>query len=180
MSQAVADAVKHLPRIAVNTTYELARDAEVIYASDAPWWQSNPGALECAGLKASVELRQGIAPVLPAGVQVLRNTGTVGFDATPGCLRTQNNSGGAAIHVAAQAGAARILLLGFDMRGGRWHGKGRTKPETYGRWVAMMGALAAALRARRVEVLNCTRGSALRCFPIASLDAALEWERVAA
>ena len=176
MSQAVADRVRHLPRIAINTTYRLAPDADVIYASDSMWWLRHPDALECPGIKTTVEAVRGIAPNVPAAVKVLHNTGREGYDPNPGCVRTLLNSGGVGIQIAAHAKAARILLLGFDMRGGHWHGQherplGNPGVALFGRWIALMRTLA---RAIPVEVLNCTPDSALDCFPLVALDDALD------
>ncbi len=182
MSQAVADAVRHLPRIAVNTTYQLARDAEVVYASDATWWAKHPEAALGPGIKASIELVPRHAPKFPYDVVVLRNTGVQGFDPDPACLRTTGNSGGCAIQIAVHARAARILLLGFDMRGGHWHGphpKGLSNPSS---GFLERSAAAIARMARMitgVEIINCTPGSALRCFPMMSLDEALSVELAA-
>lgn len=183
MSQAVADRVRHLPRIAINDTYRLAIDAEVIYASDSMWWRMSPQALDCRGIKATVEAVRGIAPNVDDRVRVLRNSGREGFDPHPAHVRTLCNSGGTAIQIAVHAKAARILLLGFDMHGGHWHAPherplGNPGPASFRRWIAHLAGMAKALPAG-VEVLNCTPGSALTCFQVASLDDALA-EREAA
>jgi hypothetical protein len=176
MSQAVADRVRHLPRIAINSTYRLAPDADVIYASDSMWWQRNPEALQCAGIKACVEAVRDIPPNVPDAVRVLRNTGREGFDPNPGCVRTLLNSGGVGIQIAVHARAARILLLGFDMRGGHWHPQherplGNPGAALFARWIGYINGLSRQLT---VEVLNCTPGSALTCFPVVSLEDALD------
>jgi len=178
MSQAVADRVRHLPRIAINDTYRLAIDAEIVYASDSMWWRMNPQALECRGIKATVEAVRGIAPNVDDRVRVLRNSGRDGFDPHPGHVRTNCNSGAVGIQIAAHARAARILLLGFDMRGGHWHAPherplGNPGPASFRRWIAHITGLAKALPAG-VQVLNCTPGSALTCFPMATLDDVIE------
>jgi len=182
MSQAVADSVRHLPRIAVNTTYQLAPDADVLYACDSKWWRANPEALACPGLKVALEPMPGELPNVPPDVRVLRNSGGEGYDPRPGYLRTLSNSGGQAIQVAAKSGAARILLLGFDMHGGHWHEPhklGNPRDKTYDRWISRMAGLALAMKNLGVEVLNCTPGSRLRCFPMRVLEDAIA-ERVAA
>ncbi len=170
MSQSVADSVRHLPRITVNTTYLLARDAEIIYACDAVWWAKYPDALDGPGLKVAMEAVPGTYPPTPDAVSILRNSGRTGFEPNPWALRTLNNSGAQAIQVAAHAGAARILLYGFDLRGEHWHGphpRGlvNQKASSLARWVTLYRGLAEALAARGVEVINCTPGSALDCFP---------------
>ncbi len=170
MSQAVADAVESsdLPAIAVNSTWRLAPWADMLYAADPEWWHhpDNRAALAFDGLRVSCQ------PV--AGVHQLRNSGTDGFDPDPAAVRTGGNSGYQALHVAVHAGAARVLLCGFDMGGTHWHGKHptplrETLSETYGRWIQRFDALAPVLKERGVNVVNCTPGSALRCFRVADL-----------
>ncbi len=173
MSQAVADRVAHLPRVVVNSTYRLAPDADVIYAGDAKWWNANQQALDCSGIKASVEIHPGIIPRdMPAGVCILRNGGRDGFDPNPGIVRTYANSGAVALQIAVHARAARVLLLGFDYRGEHWHGKhqrslGNPSAEYLAKCVVRFRTLAKYLRA---EVLNCSPDSALDCFPKAILE----------
>lgn len=173
MAQAVADQVHEagIPAIAVNNTFRLAPWAWMLYAADPEWWKANPDALKFDGIKASCgdQIK---------GVYRLRNTGKEGFDPDPGAVRTGGNSGYQAVHIAAHAGASRILLCGFDMKGGHWHPEHEsplrtTHMDTYGVWALSFEALAAEMRARKIEVLNCaspTNLSALTCFPMVSLD----------
>jgi hypothetical protein len=169
MSQESADLVRHLPRIAVNSTYRLAPDADVIYAGDAKWWNANPEALACPGLKASIEIRPGVVPAdMPTGVRVFRNTGRDGFDPSGG-LRTLGNSGAQALQIAVHSKAARVLLLGFDYRGEHWHGPhprslGNPTVRYLAKCVVRFRSLARSLPAG-VDVLNCSPESALDCFP---------------
>lgn len=181
MSQAMADRVRDFPRIAINSTYKLASDADVIYASDSMWWQCNPEAVKCPGIKVTVEAVRGIPPNVPDAVRVLRNTGREGFDPNPGCVRTLLNSGGVGIQIAAHARATRILLLGFDMHGGHWHPQherplGNPGAALFARWIGCINGLSRQLT---IEVLNCTPGSALKCFPVVSLDEALSMQEAA-
>ena len=103
-------------------------------------------------------------------------------------IRTGGNSGYQAVHIAAQAGARRILLCGFDMsadRGAHWHGEHQhplreTGPATFQRWIDYFPTLVNALAARGVKVLNCTPGSRLKCAPLVSLETALAGDLVEA
>jgi len=164
MSSMVAESVRDLPCIAVNNTFRLAPWAGVIYAHDAQWWEhpSNKDAHKAPGLKIGCEPTP--------GVFTLRNTGWEGFDPDPSCIRVAGNSGYQAVHLAMHASASRILLLGFDMKGGHWHG-----PHPYSlsnpidafftRWVQRFATLVPAARQMGVEIINCTPGSAIECFP---------------
>lgn len=165
MTPAVAEAVRAagIPAIVVNTTHRLAPWADLLYAADEAWWMhpDNRDALQFAGLKVSV----GVVP----GVLRLRNGGNVGFDPDPQSLRTGGNSGYQALHIAVHAGAARVLLCGFDLRGCHWHGPHpaplrKTEPDVYTRWRERYATLLPALAERGVDVANVTPGSALSCF----------------
>jgi len=158
MSQAVADSVRGRARvIVVSDAYRLAPWAEALVSSDKAWWAAHPEAFEFTGRKFS-------------GIRV------------PGCetvhrtppLRSGSNSGLLACDLAMQLGAARILLLGFDMQGSHFFGPHpeplkNTKPERFAGFRAQF----AKWQPRGVKVFNCTPGSALRCFPSSTLEAAL-------
>lgn len=167
-----------IPAIVVNNTFQLAPWAELLYAADYEWWKHTPGALQFEGLKVSVCPPAGIHnPFL--GVHLLRETGKNGFDPDPSCIRTGRNSGYQAVHFAAQAGAKCILLCGMDFRNGHWHPEHAaplrtTHPDYYDIFRAHFQTLVDPLAERGIEVLNCTPGSALRCFPFADLAEVLE------
>lgn len=176
MTPAVAALVQrsNASSLAINNTWELAPWADVLYAADATWWTVHAQtALKFAGIKVtaheSVPYRQ---------VMELRNTGKEGFDPDPSAVRTGGNGGYTGVHIAAHGGAARILLCGFDMRGTHWHGP-HPKPlrstgaHTFRKWIRRFETLAPELKARGIEVLNCTPGSALKCFPFMDLEEAL-------
>lgn len=149
MSQALADSVRHLPRVAVSNAYTLAPDAEALASTDGTWWRHYTDAQRFAGLKFSVGTIEGVHR-LP-GFAMSTNSGLLGM------------------HVAKLLGAERILLLGFDMGGSHYFGD-HPQPlpntqacrfdffkEQFTHWGGP-------------EVINCTPGSALRCFPIGSIE----------
>lgn len=173
------DAVRDLPCIAVNdNAIDVLRDgvmqfamapwADLLYAADYEWWAQYPQARAFPGLKVTC-----MDSAERLGVLVLEQTGTKGFDPNPSCIRTGGNSGYQAVHVAIHAKAKRILLLGFDMHaknGAHWFGRHpprlrNTEPESYPGWVERFEAL----KGRGSEIINCTPGSALRCFPSETL-----------
>lgn len=167
MNQGSADAVRHLPRIALNLTANLAPDADVLYGSDSLFWVRYPELMSHAGEKVCVEQRMGMYPNVPQGVKVLRNLGLEGLSKGGG-IYVGDNSGYAAINLAAAAGAKRILLLGMDMQGGHWHGPhqglGNPQPHQFQRWMRRMNRLAVWLKEAGIDVINCSPVSALECF----------------
>jgi hypothetical protein len=171
--------VSHLPRIAVNNTYKLVEDVDIVYAADAAWWRENPQVQELNGIKVSITPLHGVHPCVPEYVRVLRATGVDGFDENPSNLRTGGNSGYQAIHLAAHLGAARILLLGYDMQGSHWHGAHNPplknpRREHFERWVPRFKVLNSELKKRNVDVVNCSRETALKAFKISTLEQELE------
>lgn len=175
MSAEVAAKVRAagVPVIAINSTFRLAPWASMLYAADRAWWAANPEAMKFAGIKVSCERYP--------GVESLRNAGTIGYTDDAWGIHTYGNSGAQGIQIAAKAGASRILLCGFDMHdraGSHWHGDHpaplrNTQTELYARWIVQMAVLARHLAERGVDVLNVTPDSALKCWPIVDLEAAL-------
>lgn len=94
-----------------------------------------------------------------------------------------SNSGAGAIALAAARGARRIVLLGYDCQhtGGKthWHGDhpkgcaGNAAPKTIRKWPAQF--LDVQGRLAGVEIINCSRETALTVFPRAQLEEALSW-----
>lgn len=152
--------------IAVNNTHELARWVDLLYAADSTWWQEHHAKTSgFLGMKVCAE--QTPFP----DVLWIRESGREGFDPNPAAIRSGGNSGYGAIHIAAHLGCKRILLFGFDMRGGHWHPKHKRPLREHGegifaRWIPRFATLAPELAKRGIEVVNCTPGSALTCFPM--------------
>lgn len=163
--------------IAINNSYRLAPWAGALYAADRKWWGWEKGAPTFTGLKYSV------APMLPTlypDVQVLKNTGPLGLELDPTGLRTGMNSGYQAINLAVHLGAARIVLLGYDLSDapdGRkhWHADHPgPNASPYPQMLAAFPSLVEPLAAIGVTVVNCTPGSALECFPVDTLHDELD------
>jgi hypothetical protein len=161
------------PAIAVNDAHRIVPGADILYGTDVAWWQHHQAV---PGFKG---LRVGYRGPGPAGVAWLQGSGTEGFDSRLGYVRHGFNSGHAAVHLAAQLGAVRIVLVGFDMRdpNGKAHFFGnhsrqieRRHLDHYARWIGIFAVLAKELEKRGIQVLNATPGSALKCFPFVRLE----------
>jgi len=170
--------------IAINSGYQIAPFADVLYACDVKWWKWHDGAPSFAGLKFSMSPD----PVPYPDVQILRDTGLVGLETDPTGLRSGRNSGYQAINVAVHLGAARIILLGYDLSlapNGRkhWHPDHPSDgfpPSPYAAMLECFPTLVDPLAALGVSIVNCTRRTALRCFPCVTLEEALSGVEVAA
>ena len=167
--------------IAISDARQLAPWADVLYSSDARWWDHHQPFFY--GLKLGLAP----APAFP-GVFTLRPDTESVFSDDPTALATgrggdgyahYNSSGYQAINLAVLLGAKRILLLGYDLRvaDGKHHFFG-DHPRAFGQadhYASMRGAfikLPQALAARGVEVINCTPGRALDYFPKLPLEQA--------
>lgn len=153
--------------IVVNTSYQRALWADALYAADAKWWKWHQGAPDFPGLKYSVMKDAGHWP----HVVVLGRGASTGLSNDPSRLCLGANSGYQAINLAVLLGASRIVLLGYDMavgEGGRqhWHPDHPTRARSpYQTFQAAFPTLVAPLDAAGVEVINCSRQTALTCFP---------------
>lgn len=159
--------------IVVNDGYRLAPWADALMASDSAWWALHKGVPSFAGLKYCLEPSARLW-----GVTVLQNTGEEGLELEPTGLRSGRNSGAAAIGLGVHVGAARILLLGYDMQApdgearSHWFGAHQTPlrgGSPYDLFREKFLTMVAPLAAAGVTVLNCSRSSALEAFPRLSL-----------
>lgn len=160
--------------IVVNDAYRLAPWADALVAADASWWHAHDGVNGFTGEKWSVSHNswrryQGRWP----DVQLLKNTGERGIETDPSGLRTGRNSGYLALNMAVHYGASRIVLVGYDMG----HRKGQpqhffgphpgamSQTSPYPMFCEMYESAVAPLKQLGVEVINCSRSTALTCFP---------------
>jgi hypothetical protein len=166
--------------IAVSESWRMAPWADVLYACDLAWWKHRGGVPDFAGLKLS---RQDATAL---GVAKAPDPARLGSDSA--FTVSGGNSGYQAIllaagHLLEQGGARRILLLGFDCQDGpagekHWHGRhpaplNNPGPANYARWLGWFDRLAPALAGLGVEVINCSRATAIAAFPRMDLETAL-------
>lgn len=138
--------------IAVSNAYQLAPWADAMVSNDMKWWTQHPGALTFAGRRFCGADYKGTERLMPAPM-----------------FPVGTNSGLQAMRVALMLGATRILLLGIDMKGAHYFGKHpsalkNSTPADYQRMQRQFQRWHAD-----VEVINCSPGSALKCFKTANL-----------
>lgn len=156
MSQAVAYQVHgRCSVVAVSDAYRLAPWADTLASNDSAWWRAHPEALQFKGKKFCSVAFEGTERLKPAWP-----------------FHTSCNSGLFGMRVAAELGASRILLMGFDMHGSHFFGRHKkplknTTPERFQIFMRQFRQW------RGCEVINCTPGSALTQFPMMDLQEAL-------
>lgn len=166
--------------VTVNTSYQLATWADILYACDYNWWTKNRGAPLFQGLKVSQD-RVAHGVFRTKRVHAQRGVDHPVFDQL-GYICWASNSGLQALNLIAQFGPRKIILVGFDMTlkaGSHWHGKhpsGMLNPieDHVDRWRVRAEAFAPILAARGIEVINCSPISTLISFPKMGLMEALE------
>lgn len=167
----------------------------MLYFADGRWWEWHDKGIARTGLTAA-EVQQRFREF--AGIKVtiwsnesykvtdeavfrLRNvdgsTGDPVLSAEPNGLATGRNSGYQAVNFAVLAGAARIVLLGYDMQMDKQaHWFGDHPVATHHSTVAMFRNGFQKLARRMpagLEIINCSAQTALTCFPRGSLESVL-------
>lgn len=177
IGQQIALARGRCKTIVINNSWRLAPWADVLYASDAEWWQSGNGE-GFGALKVSRSNHPGVEKVWlrsAAGGWCNR----ILMD-EPGEIGAGGSSCFQALNLAVQFGARRIALVGCDARidlGKHWHGDhgGALKnpvQQTAELWVKSFDAAADDLAELRIDVTNCSPVSAITRYPKRSLS---EW-----
>ncbi len=120
--------------------------------------------------------------VFPA-VRYIKSKVGPGLSFDRSVIHQGSNSGYQAIGLAVHLGVKRIILLGYDMKFGpegqvHHHGdhpKGMNNPAAglFSAWIERFKTIVPDLERAGVEIINCTPGSALKCFPAAKLEEVL-------
>lgn len=145
----------------------------MLYACDRQWWLQyhDHAHARCSGEFWTTN--ESAASVF--NLNFIESEPGGGLSSRDGYIRQGGNSGFQAVGLALLFGARRIILLGFDMqysqRRSHWHGDHHgdlhnPEPARFDAWMDHFAALGAQSGA---QIINCTRDSALTCFPKADL-----------
>lgn len=178
LTQADVDACRERARVlAIKNTIELAPWSDALYACDAKWWKAWPDTVSFQGPKFGLEVVRG-----RQDITILRQGADNGLETDPSALAKGQNSGYQAINLAVHLGAAKIVLLGYDMQPAadgrhRWHlthryHRGIIAPP-YEQFLRHFSTLIEPLKRLGVAVINATPHSALRVFPQMPIEEAL-------
>lgn len=146
----------------------------MLYACDLKWWDEYRP--KFPGEKWSCD----VAAAKVHGLEWIEGVNEAGLSRRQDRIHTGGNSGYQSVGLARNWGAARIVLLGFDMQPSKgaahWHKDhparlGNAGP--YARWVERFRPLARDLVDDGVLTINASRATALDCFEKADISTAL-------
>lgn len=154
------------------------------------WYEHDPA------LAGSPFLKYTTRPELKGvykGLEYIKEVWIDGLSRDPSCIAAHHGTGPQAVNLAYLFGAKRILLIGWDMRfPGKVDNRTYKQPRRYlgedaltkNHWprTGADGALDGLINEMKtikpedygIEIINCTPGSAMRCFPMMDLTEALE------
>jgi len=167
--------------LAVNNSWQLVPWADVLFAADGGWWQSNKETLEkFNGMKVTLDALASREMSIHL-IKLYKGQHGISTDKR-GQIGMGQNSGFYALNLAVQFGAKKIILVGYDMnidRGLHWHGphkKGLTNPNPFRLkiWAKLLDSQASILKKLGVEVVNASQVSVLTAYKKVSLTEALE------
>jgi len=168
-----------LPLLGINNAFRIGQ-LNILYACDAKWWKLYHDEVPARLAKFSLE-DSGFNDVFQ-----LQSTKSDKISFEWPYVGLGKNSGFQALNLAMLLGFKTILLLGYDMQYGpkgesHWHGdhpKGlNNAPETrLPTWIEHFNDVAPTIRDAGIEVINCSRSTALKCFPRYELEDVLEAE----
>lgn len=155
-------------RVAViNDNVRLASWADLLYAADYPWWKLYDGVPDFEGQKWTQDQRAAEEFDLNHTKGFWRN----GISRDQNFIHYGRNSGFQCCNLVFLMGVKRILLLGFDMqktdRKMHWFGNHPNtlhRQSEHGKWVVLMDKAAIYYEKAGVEVINCTRETALKKY----------------
>lgn len=154
--------------IVTNTTFRLCPWAHVLMAFDARWWHQYVKEVRTVFDGHLVACSNGCKPYKVHSFN------------KESWFRHFGNSGAAAISLAICGGAKRVLMLGYDCQktGGKvhWHGDHPAplgNARSIANWPKQFKNVSKFAVEMRVNVINCSRETALACFPRVELSEAL-------
>lgn len=152
------------PAIAINNSWQMLPTADVVFASDLSWWNEYGATVPAAAERWTT------CPLAAQRHQLQQFKSRF--------LAQSYNSGQLAIELAVSRGARRVLLLGYDcsLRAGtHWHGNHENirnpTADSVKRWHDEFARL--QQWAAGIEIINCSRETALKIFPRSTIEAEL-------
>jgi len=160
--------------VVTNTTYRLFPYADVLYGGDMLWWKHMHKEVE-RNFKGE-KWTQDHSAAQRYGLQRIKGINKSGLGTQ--YVHINGNTGFQAINLAYLFGSRRVLLTGFDMKLGpkgekHWHADHpapMVQGQTFGEWIHKAATMAKDAQRLGLEIVNCTPGSALTCWPVSTLE----------
>lgn len=150
----------------INDNYKLAPWAHLLYAADFGWWEYHHAAVDDFG---GQKWTQDERAAKNYGLNWVAGYWHPGISDDQRFIHYGYNSGFQCVNLVYLMGAIRILLLGFDMqrtkKKSHWFGDHPAplhKHPNYTQWARTMDKAARRYEKRGVEVINCSRETALK------------------
>jgi len=164
--------------IAVNGAYKIAPTADALYAGDMMFWKMHLADVKRV-FKGKLVTQDSSAA---AHYQITRVRGTNRGGLGKEVIHMNGNSGVQAINLAFLWGYRRIILLGMDMKLGPKgekhfhadHPHPMVQNQCFDEWLKKVQLVATDLVAAKCEVIDCTVGGAMKCFPKGDWKAVLK------
>lgn len=164
--------------VVINTSFQSAPWADVLYAADLSWWKYYYEMVEADFRGERWSSNEDAKKLF--GVNHIRCVREQGHCTTPGIIHNGGNSGYQAIELVADWGAASVILVAYDMqRTGKMshhygdHPKPLRQNSPYKTWLRDFKALANGLKKANIRVVNASRETALVDFDQVALEQAL-------
>lgn len=174
---------------ACNNAIFMAPDAALLYAVNLPWWQHYYSQVEFLPCEKWTTNREAADAF---GLNWITEKNALGLSLDPNVIHHGHGSGYSLVSMAHRNGADRIVLLGYDLRyAPDYDGKNREigsaprhffgeYPHSMQHWpsvqvhngvhVELLHLYRSIAKQNVVEVVNCTPGSAIDCFPQIPID----------
>jgi hypothetical protein len=160
------------PILAISDAWELAPQATWLFSSDLRWWRANWCRNGHVERFAGQKWTRDADAATQFGLCHVDSAFAYGLSVWPGLVHEGCGSGYMGINKAMGFGAERVILLGFDCKGSHFFGShdrcGLPDHSDYGSLVPQFEQMRPEQYG--LEVINCTRDTALTCFKTAKLE----------
>jgi len=182
-------AARRFTLFACNDAVRWAPDCALLFACNWQWWDARWPEVKDLPCEKWTSRKESAEKY---GINWIDEVNRPGLSQDPSLLHHGHSSGYQLLGMAYRAGAERILLLGYDLQfapdydgkakrigSGPRHFFGEYEPALqhwpsvkiqHGRHVELISLYESVAKQGLVEVINCTPGSALTCFPTADID----------
>lgn len=173
------------PLFVCNDAIRLAPDAALLFACNYQWWDARWPEVKDLSAEKWTSRSESAAKY---GINWIAEVNKPGLSTDPNLLHHGHSSGYQLVGMAYRAGAERIVLLGYDLKFapdydgkakrigcGPRHFFGEYRERELQHWpsvkvragihVELLGLYRSVAKQGLVEIVNCTPGSALDCFP---------------